>query len=336
MLRYCAAAVVALVLWSGPSAAQWGETVHHIGVPSEQGKAASPQCSAGVVYDDGFLTDSYSIGNGDPGDSTMVMKFDLPAGTAGLDQACVCFNRLNASSPSSMDFEIMVYNDNGPGGSPGTLLGMVPATASSLPIAGSSQFYSVNLSAAGIVLPDTGVYVGARWPGGNILMCGDRSATTAQRSSYGSGNEGLSWTSLSSLFPTAPPRAMGIRVDPASGPAPTCSPSATAMCLSGGRFKVEATYSTPAGASGSAQVFKLTDETGYLWFFSASNVEAVVKVLNGCPLNNRYWVFAGGLTNVRTVITVTDTERGVVKTYTNPQSTAFQPIQDTSAFATCP
>lgn len=27
---------------------------------------------------------------------------------------------------------------------------------------------------------------------------------------------------------------------------------------------------------------------------------------------------------------------GAVRTYTNPQGTAFQPIQDTSAFATCP
>jgi hypothetical protein len=49
-----------------------------------------------------------------------------------------------------------------------------------------------------------------------------------------------------------------------------------------------------------------------------------------------YWVFAGGLTNVHVGLTITDTFTGVVRTYTNPQNTAFQPIQDTSAFATCP
>ncbi len=59
-------------------------------------------------------------------------------------------------------------------------------------------------------------------------------------------------------------------------------------------------------------------------------------MLDACALNQRYWVFAGGLTDVRTVITVTDTERNVVKTYFNPQGVAFQPVQDTSAFATCP
>ena len=41
-------------------------------------------------------------------------------------------------------------------------------------------------------------------------------------------------------------------------------------------------------------------------------------------------------TNVRVQITVTDTLRQVSKQYTNPQGTAFKPIQDTGAFATCP
>jgi hypothetical protein len=49
-----------------------------------------------------------------------------------------------------------------------------------------------------------------------------------------------------------------------------------------------------------------------------------------------YWVFAGGLTNVQVEITITDTASGTKKTYMNPQGTAFKPIQDTAAFATCP
>ena len=61
----------------------------------------------------------------------------------------------------------------------------------------------------------------------------------------------------------------------------------------------------------------------------------VVKVLNGCGVDSNYWVFAGGLTNVQVVMTVTDTQTGAVKTYTNPQGQSFLPIQDTLAFA-CP
>jgi hypothetical protein len=65
-------------------------------------------------------------------------------------------------------------------------------------------------------------------------------------------------------------------------------------------------------------------------------VEAVVKVLNACTFNQKFWVFAGGLTNVQVTLTVTDTKTGTVRIYNNPQGAAFQPIQDTSAFATCP
>jgi hypothetical protein len=332
--RHLISAIVLSFLALPCAAAETGSP-HHVTVPLEEVKAASPQCSQGVVYDDGNFNDFYSLGDGDPGDATVVMKFDLPPGTVRLDQVCACFTRLSTSSPSSMNFEVVLYNDNGPNGLPGTFLGAVSATASTIPVVGGYQFYPVDLSGSGIVLPDTSVYVGARWPGGSILLCGDRSAATPQRLNYGSGNSGSSWTSLQSLFPTVPPRAMGIRLDPATNSS-ACTPSATALCLNNGRFKVEATFETAGGLSGKAQVVKLTDETGYLWFFSATNVEAVVKVLNACTFNQRFWVFAGGLTDVRVVITVTDTQTNAIRTYTNPLGRAFQPIQDTSAFATCP
>ena len=123
---------------------------------------------------------------------------------------------------------------------------------------------------------------------------------------------------------------------PASGPG-TCLPAAddSRLCLSDNRFQVEARWSTGAG-SGAGQAVRLTPDTGYFWFFDATNVEVVVKVLNACGFNQRFWVFAGGLTNVQVRLTVTDTQTGVVKTYDNPQGRAYQPVQDTSAFATCP
>ena len=81
---------------------------------------------------------------------------------------------------------------------------------------------------------------------------------------------------------------------------------------------------------------RLTDDSGYFWFFDPTNVEVVFKVLNACGLNQAYWFYAGGLTNVQVTITVTDTKTGAVKTYTNSQGKAFQPVQDSSAFTTCP
>lgn len=115
----------------------------------------------------------------------------------------------------------------------------------------------------------------------------------------------------------------------------SCTPDATTLCLNGGRFRVNVAWSTDTG-SGAGQAESLTGDSGYFWFFNPANIELIVKVLNGCGISgNHFWVFAGGLTNVGVVLTVTDTKTGAQKTYTNPRGTAFVPIQDTSAFA-CP
>ncbi|HEV7516768.1 MAG TPA: PKD domain-containing protein, partial [Thermoanaerobaculia bacterium] len=120
-----------------------------------------------------------------------------------------------------------------------------------------------------------------------------------------------------------------------NGPVGGCVQSATRLCLVDNRFAVDVAWRTPQGTSGQGQAVQLTRDTGYFWFFNSANVEMVLKVLDACNGFNHFWVFAGGLTNVRVDITVTDTVAGTVKTYSNPQSTPFQPIQDTSAFATC-
>jgi hypothetical protein len=120
------------------------------------------------------------------------------------------------------------------------------------------------------------------------------------------------------------------------GGAASCSGDAATLCLNSSRYEVQAQWFTRDGASGMGQVIPVTSDTGAFWFFSPSNVEVVIKVLNGCTFNSRYWTFAAGLTDVNVILTVTDTQTGAVKNYVNPQGTPFQPIQDTSAFASCP
>ena len=116
-----------------------------------------------------------------------------------------------------------------------------------------------------------------------------------------------------------------------------CLPGPTTLCLSGGRFKVTTQWATAAGQSGSGQAVALAGgDTGYFTFFDTGNVEVAVKVLNGCSSNGSFWIFAGGLTDVRVVMTVTDSQTGTVKSYSNPQGTPFRPIQDITTFATCP
>lgn len=116
-----------------------------------------------------------------------------------------------------------------------------------------------------------------------------------------------------------------------------CVADTTTLCLNNGRFRVAAVWRKSDGSTGQGTGVPLTPDSGYFWFFNSGNIELVVKVLSACSLNpSRYWVFAAGLTNVEVTITVTDTHSGSVKTYTNALGTAFAPIQDTSAFATCP
>jgi hypothetical protein len=108
------------------------------------------------------------------------------------------------------------------------------------------------------------------------------------------------------------------------------------LSLHGGRFKVEASFRDPSTRGlASANPKPLTDDTGLFWFFDDSNLELVVKALDGCAVNGHFWVFAAGLTDVEAEITVTDTVSGNWKTYRNPPRTAFLPIQDTRAFD-CP
>ena len=80
----------------------------------------------------------------------------------------------------------------------------------------------------------------------------------------------------------------------------------------------------------------LSDEAGLFWFFNKSNYEALLKVLDGCALNDHYWVFFAATTNLGLDILITDTATGQQKRYTNPSGQLAQPIGDSTAFGGCP
>jgi len=116
-------------------------------------------------------------------------------------------------------------------------------------------------------------------------------------------------------------------------PPEPCSDGPQTLCLGAGdRFEVHTTWATTK-ATGAGQRHELTDDTGYFWFFKDTNVETVVKVLDGCGVNGHFWVFAAGLTNVEVSLTVRDTANDARRSYHNDQGDPFQPIQDTAAFA---
>jgi len=113
---------------------------------------------------------------------------------------------------------------------------------------------------------------------------------------------------------------------------PACVAGDTVMCLDGGRYRVEATYSRGAdGLHGSGHTNTLSEESGLFWFFDASNVEAIIKVLDGCSVNNHRWVYTTGLTDLRVLLTITDTQTGATATYLNEGGGVFTPVNDTEA-----
>jgi plastocyanin len=125
---------------------------------------------------------------------------------------------------------------------------------------------------------------------------------------------------------------------PNAAPLP-CLASATVLCVNNNRFQVEVEWRT-ATTSGPGQAVPIagSPDSGLFYFFDASNLEMLVKVLNGCGLaaRPRYWVFFAATTNVELGVTVTDTQNGQVKSYFNPLNRPVPPVQDTDAFATCP
>jgi hypothetical protein len=111
----------------------------------------------------------------------------------------------------------------------------------------------------------------------------------------------------------------------------------TSILLNDDRFRVSIEWSAPGFPAGPGQVSDLrTEDTGFFYFLDAENIEFLVKVIDGCDLNNHYWVFFAGATDVEFTLTVTDTQANQTREYSNPLGQPADAVTDTTAFATCP
>jgi hypothetical protein len=116
----------------------------------------------------------------------------------------------------------------------------------------------------------------------------------------------------------------------------SCAASATAMCLSGGRFRVQVFWRLANGTMGNGQVSGCgTSNSGAFWFSNATNWDLMVKAFNGCGRNNSFWISAASTANIEFAIRVRDTTTGEVKMYFNPQGQPANALTDTNAFPGC-
>lgn len=126
----------------------------------------------------------------------------------------------------------------------------------------------------------------------------------------------------------------------AGEPTGSCAPDAHTLCI-GDRWEIQATYSTTqgGGSAGLGEALSLADagvdQGGLFSFFDQDNPELLVKVLDGCAINNHYWVFLAAATNVGYTVQVRDVEDGTLWSHANPDRNLSAAVADVEAHA-CP
>lgn len=123
-------------------------------------------------------------------------------------------------------------------------------------------------------------------------------------------------------------------------PAGQCVPDTETMCLDSSnnsgdkRFEIRVSFETTLGGGrigmGLPALIPGSSESGLFSFFQTSNKEMLIKVVNGCGLNDHFWIYFGTTTNVGFTVTVRDSVLNNMWSYENPDLTAGQ-VQDINA-----
>lgn len=104
------------------------------------------------------------------------------------------------------------------------------------------------------------------------------------------------------------------------------------------RFRVKIDWRTLQGETGAALPLPGSSKESALFaFFGRENWEVLVKVLDACELNGKYWVFLAAATDVEFTLNVTDTlNPDTPYVYRSPGGSPAPPLTDTAAFACNP
>ena len=114
-----------------------------------------------------------------------------------------------------------------------------------------------------------------------------------------------------------------------------CAGDGFTLCLDGGnsgRFKVTVTARNPTQSLAlPAVAVGVTPESGAFWFFTPTNLDLMIKIIDGRTVNGKFWVFIAPASNIEYTVTVTDTVGGATKTYFNAQG-VLAAVADIQAF----
>lgn len=114
-----------------------------------------------------------------------------------------------------------------------------------------------------------------------------------------------------------------------------CVVDETTYCLHDGRFEVRLEWSTSDETGAAITTDASSSDSGVFWFFSPDNWEALVKVLDGCAINDRFWVIGTATTDVGYELNVRDTWNGAEAAYRNDIGSPAKALLDVGALNGC-
>ena len=158
-----------------------------------------------VIHDDGTIENGYS-GNPLAGitEVRFVDKFTPTAYPASFSSVCVAMST-QSGGPPTWPVNLVVYADDGPGGSPGRELGTMAVTAQNTIFPSPTPVWnSYNISSMNLAINSGSVYIGMRWmtTSPNVFMAADE--TTSHPVGFAGGywwnNSSNAWAPIQSAF----------------------------------------------------------------------------------------------------------------------------------------
>jgi len=174
------------------------------------GTVCGAATTGSIIHDDGSVDTNYWL-NG-RADAAAVEKFTPTSYPNSFSTVCFQFITTNANQ-STLNFTILVFDDDGTDGGPGTLLGSKAVTANQLHVATSGTAYpfaatfeAFDISDLSLSIASGSVYIGATWDSRstafpNAKLGLDTSAGTPLGNGYRRLTSALAWDKIVNSTP---------------------------------------------------------------------------------------------------------------------------------------
>jgi hypothetical protein len=179
-----------------------------------------------IIHDDNTIENGYGANPATVTEVRFADKFTPVSYPANFSSMCVAFLTI-AGTPTTLNFDIIAFDDDGAGGAPGTQLGSMSVSASGIPGGITAPvFQTYNTSSMGVVVTSGSVYIGVRYTPltTNVFVASDES--TAHPIGFAGGywwnNSANVWATTQAAFPAY--RSMFVRAVLGAGtstPTPT-------------------------------------------------------------------------------------------------------------------